>query len=132
MEVHPAPSAQPDAATSGPRKARLMAEVNSRLRQLAGTLAHSDPIAFFCECSRPDCYAVVWMSSVSFDATATGRAGWLTAEGHEPCELSEPRERRAAPNVLAPRQPRQPAAESGRPPGRRLHTVLRERLARSA
>jgi hypothetical protein len=152
MEVHPADSAQvdppmtqADSPTSGSQKARLMVEVNGRLRQLAETLAASEPIAFFCECTRPSCYAVVWLSSAAFDAMAAERAGWLIVAGHEPTEPYEPRERRAAPRVVvapvmlaAPDVLRLPesfsaAGAGARPPaGRRWNSGLRQRLARSA
>ena len=133
MEVHPAYLARADSSTSAPHKARLMGEVNDRLRRLADTLARSDPIGFFCECDRPSCYAVVWMSAAAFDATAAGRVGRLTVDGHEPCELSERRERRAAPKLPAPPRSRQAAdAEDRRPEGRRLQSALRQRMARSA
>jgi hypothetical protein len=144
MEVHPADSAQvdppmtqADSPTSGSQKARL--------RQLAETLSASEPIAFFCECTRPSCYAVVWLSSAAFDAMAAERTGWLIVAGHEPTEPYEPRERRAAPRVVvapvmltAPDVLRLPesfsaAGAGARPPaGRRWNSGLRQRLARSA
>jgi hypothetical protein len=143
------PLAQADSLTSGVQKARLMVEVNGRLRQLAETLARSEPIAFFCECTRPSCYGVVWLSGTDFDALAAEGAGWVIVAGHEPSEPYEARERRgasglaAAPVMLAAAdvpslsQPFVTAigpagAQAPRTAGRRWNGVLRQRLARSA
>jgi len=52
------------------------------LRQLAGSLALSEPVAFLCECQSTTCYSPIWMSRAAFDA-AVDRPGLLLLEGHE-------------------------------------------------
>ena len=68
------------------RSSSLMHSVNSNLRALSSTFVRSDPIAFFCECRDPSCYAAVWMSVAAFDAAAAGTS-WLLSDGHEPSAL---------------------------------------------
>jgi hypothetical protein len=78
------------AATAVPlarRSSSLVHAVNGNLRVLSGTFLRSDPIAFFCECRDPTCYAPVWMSAAAFDAEVTGSTTWLLSEGHEPSAL---------------------------------------------
>ena len=64
------------------RTSGLMRSVNMNLRQLAGSLAPSELVAFFCECQSTTCYAPIWMSRAVFDA-AVDRPSLLLLEGHE-------------------------------------------------
>jgi len=68
----------------GARASSSMREVNMLMRQVSGSFAGSDPIAFFCECRIPTCYSVVWMSAPAFDANVVDSAAWLLAEDHDP------------------------------------------------
>jgi hypothetical protein len=68
------------------RESSSMRDVNIRMRQVSGSFALSDPIAFFCECRVPTCYSVIWMSARVFDAHVAGSAEWLLAEHHERSE----------------------------------------------
>jgi hypothetical protein len=69
------------------RSSTSMHAVNGNLRMLSATFSRPDPIAFFCECRDPTCYAAVWMSAAAFDAEAAGSTTWLLSEGHEPSAL---------------------------------------------
>jgi len=113
------------------RSSSLMHGVNSNVRALSETFVRSEPIAFFCECRDPRCYAAVWMSVAAFDAAA-GTTTWLLSEGHEPSALWQaqtpfpadevaPAGSRPAPTELAPR----------RPTGRRWGNPVRNRPRRS-
>ena len=113
------------------RSSSLMHGVNSNLRALSETFVRADPIAFFCECRDPRCYAAVWMSVAAFDAAA-GTTTWLLSEGHEPSALWHAQRPfptdevvhtgdRAAPTELEPR----------RPTGRRWGNPARNRPRRS-
>lgn len=77
-------SAQRDSSSErgAVRTSELMRSVNMNLRQLAGSLALSEPVAFFCECESTTCYSPIWMSRAAFDA-AVERPGLLLLEGHE-------------------------------------------------
>ena len=68
------------------RSSSLMRRVNNKLRHLSEAFAHSEPIAFFCECQNASCYAAIWMSMAAYDATLAERTGWLLLEGHEPLQ----------------------------------------------
>jgi hypothetical protein len=68
------------------RASSSMRSVNTSMRQVSGSFALADPIAFFCECGIPGCYSVVWMSALSFDATVEDRTGWLLADAHTPSQ----------------------------------------------
>lgn len=59
------------------RASSSMRKVNASMREVSGSFALADPIAFFCECAIPSCYSVVWMSASSFDAAVEGRTDWL-------------------------------------------------------
>lgn len=89
-------SAQRDSSSErgAVRTSELMRSVNMNLRQLAGSLALSEPVAFFCECESTTCYSPIWMSRAAFDA-AVERPGLLLLEGHEGHGLLAP-ERPAA------------------------------------
>jgi hypothetical protein len=89
MEPRLADSVEFDSVvTSGPLRASgSMRSINTSMRQVSGSYALADPIAFFCECEIPTCYSVVWMSASSFDATVEDESGWLLAEAHTPSQL---------------------------------------------
>lgn len=70
------------------RTSELMRSVNRNLRQLAESLALSEPVAFFCECQSATCYSPIWMSRAAFDAAVEG--GLLLLEGHGPLETALP------------------------------------------
>jgi hypothetical protein len=69
------------------RSSSFIHSINVNLRTVGVTPAHSDQIAFFCECSNPSCYAAVWMSPAAFDAAAAAGPTWLLIKGHEPSGL---------------------------------------------
>jgi hypothetical protein len=73
-----------DVPVVGTRASSSMREANMLMRQVSGSFARSDPIAFFCECRIPTCYSVVWMSAPVFDANVEGGAEWLLSHDHEP------------------------------------------------
>jgi hypothetical protein len=54
--------------------------VNRRLRAAAGSFVSAEPIAFVCECDRPSCWEVVWLTGIDYDA----RTSWIIVEGHPP------------------------------------------------
>lgn len=70
-----------------PRDSNLMRSVNTNLRRRSDALTGDEPVAFFCECRSPSCYAPIWMSSEAFDAKLNDEPGWLLHESHEPSEL---------------------------------------------
>jgi len=90
MEARLIESARPDASSEGMalRTSGLMRSVNTNLRQLAESLALSEPVAFFCECQSATCYSPIWMSRVAFDAAV--KDGLLLFEGHGPLEPALP------------------------------------------
>jgi hypothetical protein len=46
-------------------------------------LSHYDePIAFFCECDREQCYAPVWLTGAEYDRMRA-RPGWQPVAEHE-------------------------------------------------
>ena len=57
----PFPSASRDAARSRKQVA------NNYMREGLRQLDQGDLIPFFCECDRPDCFAVVWLTRSAFD-----------------------------------------------------------------
>jgi hypothetical protein len=123
------PGAVGTAVPLAPRSSTLMHAVNGNLRVLSGTFLPSDPIAFFCECRDPTCYAAVWMSAAAFDAEVTGSTTWLLSEGHEPSALwhaPTPFPARASVRV----RPAAPPADtrSRRSIARRWESSLRDRL----
>jgi hypothetical protein len=71
------------------RESRVMRSVNRKLRELAGTFAYADLIAFFCECRTASCYSPIPMSVEAFDAAVTGQTRWLLRAGHEPSTHTE-------------------------------------------
>ena len=62
-----------------------MRKVNNNLRHLSEPSAHSEPVAFFCECQNPSCYSPVWISLAAYDAIVEDRRAWLPLESHEAC-----------------------------------------------
>jgi len=96
-----------------------MRELNGNLRALSATFAHSDPIAFFCECQNPSCFAPVWMSVTAFDATVTGKTSWLLSEGHEPSTLWHVREPLPIGEAMGSRHAAAPARIGRRRPAAR-------------
>jgi hypothetical protein len=65
-----------------PRESATMRLVNLRLRELREDEGDCDAIPFFCECSDPACYAVIWRSATAFDASTADEPGWFVAAGH--------------------------------------------------
>ena len=94
MEARPVQPDEPDSppAPASLRDSNLMRSVNNNLRQRSEALPAAEPIAFFCECGSPTCYAPIWMTVASFDARVEDRPGWLLHTGHEPSALWHPRE----------------------------------------
>jgi hypothetical protein len=88
------------------RESSSMRNVNESMRQVSGSFALADPIAFFCECEIPACYSVVWMSASSFDAMVTRQTGWLLAETHKPSMPWRPREPSHDPDRVPPARDR--------------------------
>jgi hypothetical protein len=88
MEMRPVGLEELDPAVIVPairaRASSSMRKVNMLMRQVSGSFAGSDPIAFFCECRTPTCYSVVWMSAPVFDANVGDSAEWLLADDHDP------------------------------------------------
>jgi len=79
------------------RESTSMRIVNTTMRELSGSFACREPIAFFCECHDPKCFGVVWMTADVFDATIAGHTGWMLLKGHEPSALWHTREPPPAP-----------------------------------
>ena len=107
-----------------------MRTVNTTMRELSGSFARPEPIAFFCECRDPTCFGAVWMLADVFDATVVGHRGWMLLERHEP---SAPWHTREPPPVPATRRAARAilASDDGAPePIRKPGSVLR--LARVA
>jgi len=94
MEARPVQPDEPDSppAPASLRDSNLMRSVNNNLRQRSEALPAAEPIAFFCECGSPTCYAPIWMTVASFEARVEDRPGWLLHTGHEPSALWHPRE----------------------------------------
>ena len=94
MEARVVQPDEPDspAAPASLRDSNLMRSVNNNLRQRSESLPAAEPIAFFCECGSPTCYAPIWMTAASFDAGAADRPGWLLHTGHEASALWHRRE----------------------------------------
>lgn len=64
-------------------RSQLMRKMNADLRRLCSTYDTAQPIAFFCECTADDCYAVVWLTAAAFDARADrSDRGGVTVRGH--------------------------------------------------
>lgn len=82
----------PRAVSEAGRESTSMRVVNTTMRELWGSFARREPIAFFCECHDPTCFGVVWMTAEVFDATIAGHTGWMLLEGHEPSALWHTRE----------------------------------------
>lgn len=76
-----------DSVAGAVRASSSMRSINRSMRQVSGSFALADPIAFFCECEISSCYSVVWMSAASFDANVERRGGWLLAAAHTPSQL---------------------------------------------
>jgi hypothetical protein len=121
MQASPADSNDLSAAPTVVRPSNLMRSANRNLRDLSSRLLHSEPIAFFCECRSPECFSIIWMSELAFDATVSDSAAWLLVEGHEPSEPGPASPAAASADPTAPRQLL-----------RRWSVPLRQRLARSA
>ncbi len=77
---------------SDSRDSNLMRSINTNLRQRSDALTGDEPIALFCECRSPNCYAPIWMPVQAFDGFLTDKPGWLLHEGHEPSALWHRRE----------------------------------------
>jgi hypothetical protein len=90
---------------------RLMRQQNADLR-LCSTYDTARPIAFFCECTADDCYAVVWLTAAAFDAGACRPdCGGMTIRGHTGPQGVEPPVLDAATEVVAvPTSPVRPFA----------------------
>jgi hypothetical protein len=43
----------------------------------------NDPVAFFCECGRPACKTVLWLTVDEFDAARREPETWVVLPGHE-------------------------------------------------
>jgi len=97
------------AAREVTRESSSMRAINTTMRELSGSYARSEPIAFFCECLNPYCFSVVWMRADVFDATIAGHTGWMLLEAHRPSaprqrELYRPRPGRAGRRAESPTQ----------------------------
>ncbi len=65
-----------DAARSRKRVA------NNYMRDGLRQLDQADLIPFFCECDRPDCFAVVWLTGTAFDRTRAGGSARARLTAH--------------------------------------------------
>jgi hypothetical protein len=130
MELRLVDSDQPGApkAPGKPRESGLVRRVNTNMRHSAELFASPDPIAFFCECRNPACYAAVPMSRAAFDATVD-RSGWLLVEGHKPSEAWHARHPSADRRITRGPDTRAEAGPRARRPiKRRRSSSIRRRL----
>jgi hypothetical protein len=97
-----------------------MRSVNTNLRSLSADLGASEPVAFFCECRRPACLAVLWMTNADFDAAIEAGETWMVLTGHQP---SEPFPGRVPPTPLGPTPPRGASGSSA--PNSRTRALAR-------
>ena len=78
-----------DVRSLGRCESGSMRRINPSKREVTGSFALSDPIAF-CECATLNCYVVVWRAYVGFDANTSDRRAWLVCPGHEPSSAEPP------------------------------------------
>jgi hypothetical protein len=115
------------------RESTSMRTVNTTMRELSGSFARSEPIAFFCECRDPTCFGAVWMTRDMFDATVAGHTDWMLLEGHEPSALWHTRELPPVP-VTRGALRAVPDADDGvlKPTSKPRSTSVRQQLARAS
>ncbi|HEU5363290.1 MAG TPA: hypothetical protein VFU56_08085 [Gaiellaceae bacterium] len=104
------------AAPMGERSSMLMRAVNMNLRSLSADLDRTEPVAFFCECRLPRCFAALWMTNPEFDAAVEAGKRWLVVAGHHPS------------GPFTEQAPRVPAARTsslGERPARHVRTRAR-------
>jgi hypothetical protein len=76
--------AEGEVATIRPdiRKSSVMRSVNDDLCALSIGLGCTEPIAFFCECRVPTCFAPLWHTIADYQAVVAEGADWLLVDGH--------------------------------------------------
>lgn len=61
--------------TTETRQGDRMRQVNDSMLESLVNSGYDEPIAFFCECSDPDCYQAVWLTSAEY-AEARAEPTW--------------------------------------------------------
>jgi len=120
-------------ARDATRESSSMRTINTTMRELSGSFAHSEPIAFFCECRNPKCFSVVWMTADVFDATIGGHTDWMLLDEHEPSALWHTRALPPAPEARRkPRAVPDPGHRAPRPIRKPRGNPLHHRLLRAS
>ena len=80
-----------------PRSYRLMHTINDDMRARS-TAPADEPLPFFCECNRDDCFLPVWLTPAEYDLIVRHEMSVIIA-GHEEIE-PEPRQARGSARAL--------------------------------
>jgi hypothetical protein len=80
------------------RNEALFREVNERVEEVTvGSADHRDedrPIAFVCECGRPDCTEPLEVTRAQYESVRTNPLRFLVVPGHEEADVERVVERR--------------------------------------
>jgi hypothetical protein len=82
-EADHAASAEPPAARVVERSPALLRQVNDLMREGRLGYAEPDPVPFFCECRRAECYEPVWLTGDMYDERRADARQPLILPGHE-------------------------------------------------